>query len=380
MTETSFVQKEYTRLLRSSHSSTYDSTTSNKRRRLESSTALTWKDKTKRNFKKRLITSKAVFFILAVNALQSFCANAVVQSSVQYILQALERVNSNNPYSPPADSVYDKNFELAAGLVFGIQIGLPALFYPIGGILGDVYVGRHKMSLVCLFISFFSYVFLSFTLSVSYNVPGTETTTAFGIALPLIALLLISMSNGIFNINWLTFGADQLINSPSEEISSYIYYWYWTKNLGLTLAIVMGILLELLSNVEGMTFIIPSVAPFVSAVCVSIAIFINNHARSLYDHERSNTNPLKQVFGVIGNALTSRPKKGQFTSAFRYGDDPPSGLDYARQYYDGKYTDEQVGDVRSCGRIFVIVAMISGYTAVYFGVICYVTAIFFIAM
>ena len=45
---------------------------------------------------------------------------------------------------------------------------------------------------------------------------------------------------------------------------------------------------------------------------------------------------------------------------------PPSGLDFAaRECHDGKYTDEEVEDVKSCGHIFIMIVIISGYNAIY---------------
>lgn len=330
---------------------------------IRSSKGLNWKVKVARNSKRRIPKSKAVVLILVINVLQSFCFYTIVQSTVQTIIKTID-IPKNGLL------IYDEDSKLQFfdNLVLGIQIGFPALFYPIGGILGDVYIGRRKISLICMFISFTSYVTLSFSLSIAYI---HSTSSVFGIALPLLALLLISISNGVFNINWLTFGADQLINSPTDEVSGYIYYWYWTKNLGLFLATLTTSLLSFVPpwlSIENQ--IVSSIIPLISAVTISIAIFIDLYASSLYDRERNNANPVKQVLGVLCNALTSRPKRRPFMTAFRYGEDPPSGLDYARQYHDGKYTDEEVGDVKSCCRIFILVALISGFTAIYFAVSC----------
>ena len=336
-----------------------DRTSPSTRYGIQFRTTTKWKVSSK-NFLRRIPKSRVFFYTIIINVIQILSFYVVVQSIVDAILQMS----------------HQKKSHLIAGLVFGIQNGLPALFYPIGGILGDVYLGRHFISLLCMFIAFFFYSVLSFALALAYNVSEAGITTGFGVVVPLIALLLITASDGIFQINWLTFGADQLINSPSEEVSSYIYWWSWGKNLGFVLAVSINAAIAPLSilpfSYPFMKNVVPSIISFLSAVMIATAIFIDKSARKLYDRERINKDPVKQIFGVLHNAFTAKPKASAFTSAFRYGEDPPSGLDFAREYHDGKYTDEEVEDVKSCGRIFIMIVIISGYNAIYCSVSYYI--------
>ena len=322
-----------------------------------------------KNFRRRILKSRTVYFMLLINILQSFSSYAVVQSTVDKLL------SHDNATNIEEQGKYDVN---VGAVMFGLQVGFPALFYPIGGVLGDVYIGRHFISKLCLVVSFFSNLVISLALSLEGTITtlvssGSTvyhvTTRVFGYIIPILGLLLIIVSDGIFKVSWFTFSADQLINSPSEEVSSYIYCWYWTKNFGNLLAILT------VSFFTGFSIsntiyseVMPSIIPFLSAIFLGITMFIDSCAQSSYDAERVNKNPIKQIFGVFFNALTSRPKKTPFTSAFRYGEDPPSGLDFAREYHGGKYSDEEVGDVKTCFRVFLMIIMISGFSAVYFAV------------
>lgn len=305
------------------------------------------------NFWRRIPKSKAVAYILLINALQSIAYSIVIQKTITDVLGASQHT------------------DLTTLVVLAVQAGIPALFYPIGGIIGDVYLGRHFISVVCLFISWISYCVLSFSLSIADNISEEVVKFTFEKVISLLTLIVIVASDGIFQVNWLTFGADQLINAPSEETSSYIYWWYWTKNLGIVIGILvdtsLAALLGLSIYYPVIKSVIPCLVPFISAVIITVVILLHKKIRYMFDHERVNKNPLSQICGVFYNALTSRPKQ-PFLSAFRYGEDPPSGLEYARQYHDGKYTDEQVGDVRSFVRIILVIIMISGYSATYVGV------------
>ena len=104
--------------------------------------------------------------------------------------------------------------------------------------------------------------------------------------------------------------------------------------------------------------------PMLSVTVLTVAIVFETCTSTLYDAEHKNTNPVQLVCGVIYNSRQwCQPPP--FRSAFRYGEDPPSGLDYARQHHGGKYTDEEVEDVRTFGRIMVFILSLSGYMIIY---------------
>lgn len=97
---------------------------------------------------------------------------------------------------------------------------------------------------------------------------------------------------------------------------------------------------------------------------MTAALGLDKLAKRTFDIDRMNSKVISQVCGVLYNAAKRRPRPA-FISAFKYGEDPPSGLDYAREYHGGKYTDEQVQDIRSCGKILILVCCISGFSIAY---------------
>jgi hypothetical protein len=246
-------------------------------------------------------------------------------------------------------------------LVGVVSVGFPAIFFPLGGILGDVYIGRHRMSLISLFISWATYILLTISLIISYCSFPLHTISS--IVLPLASLIIIGITDGIFRINWLTFSADQLINAPSEEIDAFIYYWYWSGNLGLLLASLTSLALTFLADDQ----LILQLLSLISATALTAILLIDRAIKNQFEVDRRNPNPIKHIFGVLCNAVVSRPKN-LFISAFRYGEDPPSGLEFAREYHGGKYSDEQVDDVRSFAKIALIILSLSGFSATYAGV------------
>lgn len=311
-------------------------------------------------FRKRLINSKPVIVILIIYLLHSFCFHVTTISTYQMISDH----NDNSTYTPTIFIL------LQAG-------GISAFFNPIGGILGDVFFGRHILPVLCLFTSFLVSVIHAVLLSL-WNSSTIDTKDYWQTFYFTSLFFILTVSDGFFALNWLTFGADQLINSPSDEVSSYMYWWYWVRNVGLVLALVTHTGLSVMSHylwddhnfIKSNEVMICVVCTALSATIYFIALLTDLAASPMYDRKRVLSNPIKLIIGVFKNAYTSRPKLIVNQSAFRYGEDPPSGLDHALVYHGGKYTEEEVESVRSCLRIglMIFVIAMNGFFAIYFAV------------
>ena len=181
--------------------------------------AVSWKN-AKLSLWRRLPRTRPVILVVLIHLLQYYG---------YYLLVSLALENSVNRMHVAKTHTWSNT-------VFSVSIyGFPSLFYPLGGILGDVYVSRKLMSRICLFILWSLSIMLTINLTICYYV-GKESVT-FNVILPVIILVPIGIFEGIFEINLLTYGAGQLCNAPSEEVSSFIYLWYWSKNAGAVLGI-----------------------------------------------------------------------------------------------------------------------------------------------
>lgn len=304
--------------------------------------AVSWRN-VKLSMWRRLPRTRPVIYVLLIHLFQCFGYQLLAEQNSVHILK--------NQWN---------------NTIFSVGIyGFPALFYPIGGILGDVYFGRKLMSRICLFIIWFFSILLTINFTICSYV--NEDNVAFNVVLPIVFLVIIGIFEGIFEINLLTYGAGQLCNSPSEEVSSFIYMWYWTKNLAAVLGIFSSTgFREISTAVAGHS----GFPPLATATALTVALLLHRACQDNFETESRNRNPIRHICGVLCNAAHSRPRH-QFISAFRYGEDPPSGLEYARQYHGGKYTDEQVQDVRSFGRILLVILTLSGFVSTY-GAVSYI--------
>lgn len=294
----------------------------------------------------RLLKTKSVIVVLVVGFLEAYAFFGFFNSVKHY---------------------YEGRDEGSSSITqIGLAYGFPALFFPIGGILSDVF-GRHRISRICLLLLWISNSVFTISISIVQNFEGVH----FGEVIPICTLVTTSILHGIFQISWLTFGGDQLLDAPTSEVSSYIYWFYWVKNLGQTLGTVTFTCILLLSPLQFhepmIPHIVPILQPFVSVLVLTGAIVLERWISDQFEVERNIANPISLICGVMKNSVTSRPKPA-FISAFRYGEDPPSGLDFARDYHGGKYTDEEVEEVQTFWRMLVVLISVSGAMIVYSGV------------
>ena len=104
-----------------------------------------------------------------------------------------------------------------------IAIGL--LVFPLSGLLGDAVLGRYrviKCSLRALWVSIIIHS-LADALVHIYQVNGSRTWSIVSDSF----LYLWGAGCGLFLINCIHFGIDQLVDAPSRQISSYISWYCW---------------------------------------------------------------------------------------------------------------------------------------------------------
>ena len=311
----------------------------------------------KRNFVNRCLSSKAVLSLLVLYLLGKFAFSELVQSQVvNYMFKGILKEDS----------------ELFNAVSHNALQVLGFLFYPLGGVLADVYLGRHRSARVCLLLIWGASGLLALSTAIGNNLSGSAESVhilkdIFHTWLPLACFLLYSIASGIFEITVLVLGGDLLLDACSDKVSSFIYWYYWTDHFAKFLASLVNLVVEALKPLEkqfkGVSFV-PVIHPMLSVAILTVAIVFDTCTSTLYDAEHKNTNPIRLVCGVIYNSRQWR-QPPPFRSAFRYGEDPPSGLDYARQHHGGKYADEEVEDVRTFGRIMVFLLSLSGFMIVY---------------
>ena len=149
---------------------------------------------------------------------------------------------------------------------------------------------------------------------------------------------------GVFEANAIQFGVDQLHFTPSDELSRFVHWYYWST-CAFQEILVLGLMHWRLGSFIVMVWI--------SCGSVAVAlVIIHCSSKGFVLEPVGRANPIKHIINVLRYARQHTAPV--FRSAFTYGEGPPSRLDLAKERYGGPYTTEQVEDVKSFGHILLV--------------------------
>ena len=294
--------------------------------------------------RRRMLSGKAVMLILLLTLFERLAYFAALG-------------NILSPFLVDIKYISNAERELIAGIV---QNMVAPLMFPIAGWLGEAWIGRYRAIHISLWFLWLGYsslaIIFSFDYTASPNPPG-EWPHYRDTCLLLICFIIISIGSAGFQANVIPFGADQIIYKASEELSSYFYWYYWVRNLG-------GIMLFIsftCSNFGRQLHII--IFASFAALSITLAISLNAIFKNWLFIDPEKRNPLVTVVKVLYRALVARRPTRR--SAFSYtGSDPPPRIDLAKIRHGGKFTNEEVEDVKTFIRIFLVLFAIGGALAV----------------
>ena len=237
--------------------------------------------------------------------------------------------------------------------------------YPVTGFLADTFFGRYKVILTSLFTALFGAVALAIAFSTSLDpwldrhadysfVSQNPWPDKTAIVMCLLVIFLWVGFTGI-RVNLIPFGVDQLLEASSGELSSYFHWYYWWMNAGYLVATVVLPYIYV-NSALGYVFLLIAVC-FGSSILV--LVLYRDNGFIIQPH---TGNPLKLVVSVIRSSL--RAKRPQFRSAFDIGRPLPSRIDLTMNIHGGRFTVEQVEDVKTFFRILLILLTFFGYFAV----------------
>ena len=155
---------------------------------------------------RRTITfGKGLFLLYFIYFMEAFALNSVIKG-VRILLFRDDTESAN----------------LFGNFLFSLMFDtLGRLFYPLGGVLADSFLGRYKVIEVGLWLMWIGLGLLCFALSIADVIPSYVG----GVILPAVCILLFAIGSGSLEVNAISFGVDQLSQGcPSEQISSYFFF------------------------------------------------------------------------------------------------------------------------------------------------------------
>ena len=249
------------------------------------------------------------------------------------------------------------------------------LLYPVAGLMGEVCLSRYKLMIAGTILALIGIVITVLTTAVERLISDecfvtTKCSVDYPFLVPVcIGLVIYQFGLGLFEANAIQFGTDQLLFASNEKLSVFVNWYFWsiyTTNIIHPFIIFVGVSVYTerygFSGVGGL-FGFSFILIFVILLCCG-------YRKHLTTEPVGRINPVKHIFKVLNYARHhSQPV---FRSAFTYGE-VPSRLDLAKNRYGGPFTTEEVEDVKTFGRILVVLTSLFGFlllpnTVTYFAV------------
>ncbi len=226
----------------------------------------------------------------------------------------------------PTDLVHDV-FALLLYFIFGLT-------FTMVGYLSDICIGRYKVIRYSMWI-----IFVSLVLSNVVILIGQYATKSR--SLEIVKYIFAAVrSLGIVGLlaNTAQFGIDQLVDSSSANITSYISWYVWTAYSASVINAISQQCFCRLYNSATSFFLLP--------LFFAIAIMFDFTLKKWLIVEPLSSNPFKLIYQVLKYAV--KHKYPHLRSAFTYCEDQPySRIDLGKTKYGGPFSTEQVEDVKT---------------------------------
>ena len=225
------------------------------------------------------------------------------------------------------------------------------LLAPISGIIADIYIPRAKMVSICLFLSLIGSSIQSIFHSI-YELGVTQISPYTYYSVHSIALVLLTIgSSGVYAL-LVPVGVDQMEGASEMRLKSYFSWHYWAINIGAALA-AGRYFIYATNNNDKITLLASSYLSTLSVWLGLLVLMLSLHFRLLQRNRPPGGTPLKQVLGVTSCAISTRyshRREREYVSLRLF--------DYALAENRGRYSYEQVQDVKTFYKItFVLLCM-----------------------
>ena len=345
-------------------------------------------DQVKRKWKLRSLRSRwEIPLIRSKGAILVLLWNALVFGYQLILLNLFLSTNSliqSSSYSQP--------------ILLMVYFVLSPILYPVAGWLADVHYGRHAVMRYSMFLMWVGSLVLllgQFIVSMillkeedhdcdMVDVADVVEDISFAIVF---TLNIFSLAG--FHSNVIPFGMDQMPDSSTEQLKSFIRWYYWTRNIGVTVnMMVVFVVAQVVQcrstganenqcrstganeNETGGQFY-RLLSLITSAFFITIALSLDFVFSEVLNKDHKKQNPMQVVKKVL--LYTVKHKRPVRRSAFTFNPSfNPTRIDYAMSYFGGPFTFEQVENVKTFLNMLKMITIFGCFVFLQTGVSVYV--------
>ena len=254
--------------------------------------------------------------------------------------------------------------------------GLVFISYPLIGLLADIKLTRYQMICLSCWIFFVSYAIVSvLSILVSTDTIILHRSISIDVGGVLIFSLAI-VGKGMFESTVIQFGTDQMIEASSNQLSTFIYWYYWSLYIGnVCIDIIAAGILDYLSHchisiTEGgyhyyrnevykWLYLLLGI-PQCCLCCITLLMLYLKKFKNYFNIEPVGVNPVKQIIDVLKYAYHHKYPVRRSALSY-YQNNYPSRIDFGKIQYGGPFTNEQVEDTKTILRLLVLLASLFGF-------------------
>lgn len=230
--------------------------------------------------------------------------------------------------------------------------GFIQVFYPIGGLLSDVWCGRYKvvsLSFFSIWCGLFLMTIVGIIFDINNRIDDRVTITLGGCTF---IILLVGFSG--FQANAVQFGLDQLLEAPSHELSTFLHWYIWMEHFGETMA--YSIITAASCSKHFMSYV--SIFPIIFTIISTVLLVLSYFRGQWFRCEQMVYNPYGTVYRVLKFVLKhNQPIR---RSALTYSDDErPTRIEFAKERFGGPFTTAVVEDVKTIMKILLMLLALS---------------------
>ena len=253
--------------------------------------------------------------------------------------------------------------------------GLVFISYPLIGLLADIKLTRYQMIclscwilLVCYAIgSILSILTSTYIIILHENIP-LDVGAALILALAIVG-------KGMFESTVIQFGTDQMIEASSNQLSTFIHWYYWSLYIGnVCIDVIAAGIMSYLSychfNNTDSNYVInqailnwlvlPLSIPQCCLCCITLLLLYLKKFKNYLNIEPVGVNPVKQIIDVLKYAYHHKYPVRRSALSY-YQNTYPSRIDFGKIQYGGPFTNEQVEDTKTVLRLLVLLASLFGF-------------------
>ena len=256
--------------------------------------------------------------------------------------------------------------------VFIGQMSIVYLLFPFAGWLSDTKLGKYKAIYYSIWLMWYgvgvivvSYIFRRIQ-PCNTDEPVLQAVYIIGKYIaPSVCLILISLGAAGYFPNILAFIMEQLMDSPSTLVRSYIYWFSWAVFVGFFFAdwITVQLYIDITINDIDKWVYIPTLCCFAYFSGILIVCF---YFEKVFMLSNVKKDPYIMVYRILRFAIKHNhpinPSSLTFTN-----DNVPSRLDFAKEKYGGPFKQEQVEDVKTLFRIVIVFLSLLPFFVAYAG-------------